>query len=274
MKALFLFLFTVDLFSQSYRLDQTEPPVLELGAGALYGTAPHYPGSDEENRIFVPFPAFIFRGKVIRSDEDGGLRTRFYNSNHSEVNLSLGGSLPASSEDNDDREGMPSLDTMVEFGPGFIYHFMGKRSFSPWRVSLNIPFRLAVSSDFSDTRARGFVFNPVLFSFYRIAKGFTLFSSISGRWVSQEFNDYIYSVDSKFVREGRPEYKAKSGNVLYAYSSALIWNRGRNFSFFTGLSYENYKDSANKASPLFIREDNISTVVGMTWWFYRKRNFQ
>lgn len=269
---IFILVFPTWVFAQSYRLNNDSPPILELGVGAVYGTAPHYPGSDETNRVFVPFPAIIYRGEVLRSDEDGGLRTRFFNSDNAEVNISFGGALPASSEDNDDREGMPSLDTMIEFGPGFIYHFMGKKTSSRWRLSINVPVRLAVSTDFSDTRERGLVFNPVLFSFYEITDRLTLFNAVSGRWVTRKFNDYLYTVEDKFVNSTREAYRADSGNVLFAYSAALIYNQGTDYSFFTGLSYENYKAAANKASPLFIRPDNISTVVGITWWFYEKQS--
>ncbi len=274
MKFLLIFLIPWLCFSQSYRLNQSNPPILELGVGMVYGVAPHYPGSDESNNVVVPFPAFIYRGDVLRSDEDGGLRTRFFNSNHSEINLSLGGALPASSEDNDDRQGMPSLDTMIEFGPGFIYHFMGKKSFSPFKVSMNIPVRVAYSTDFATTKERGIVFNPVLFSFLEITDRLTLFNSLSGRWVSRKFNDYFYSVDEAYVTDARPRYKAGGGNVLYALGGALIYNQGKDYSVFTGVSYQSYADNANRTSPLFIRDDNISYAVGFTWWFYEKQSFE
>lgn len=268
---IFLFLlFPSILSAQVIQPEQGKLPQFELGVAAIFARAPHYPGSDEYNSVALPFPTIIYRGDVIRADEDGGLRGRFLHSDRYELNLSVGGALAARTEDNDDRQGMPSLDPMLEFGPGFIYHFTPKGKDNKFKLSINLPIRYVISSDFSDTRHRGYVFNPVLFSFYKFNENFTLFTSITGRWATKRFNDYIYSVDNKFANAGRPQYAAESGQVLYSYTAALIYNRGDNFSVFTGFSYENYKDSANKRSPLFIREDNMSAVLGIVYWFYEK----
>ncbi len=270
MKIVLFLVLSANILAQSYRGSGTDLPKLELGAGIVRGTAPHYPGSDESNKVYIPFPAVIYRGDIIRADEDGGVRSRFFYSDRYELNLSTGAALPARTEDNDDRAGMPTLDPMIELGPGLIFHLISKKNKGPLRLSLNLPLRIVISSDFKDTRQRGYVFNPLLFSFYELNKKLTIFTSISGRWATKDFNDYIYTVEELYSTNTRAVYKAKKGNVLYSYSIAAIINRGQNFSIFGGISYENYKDNANKASPLFIREDNISTGLGITWWFYGK----
>lgn len=268
MKIILLFMMITSVSSQTYRGSSENLPKFELGAGIVRGTAPHYPASDEENEVWVPFPAVIYRGEILRADEDGGMRSRFFYDDSFEFNLSIGGALPARTKDNDDRQGMPNLDPMFEFGPGLIYHFVPKLWKKPYKISVNIPVRMAVSSDFSDTRERGIVFNPVFFGFYEITERITIFGAYSWRFASRKYNDTFYEVERRFANSIRPEYKADSGHVLTAYSLALIFDKSQAYSFFAGVSYENYKESANKNSPLFIKEDNLSTGIGFTWWFY------
>lgn len=101
--------------------EQGKPlPLIEAGVGAFHARFPHYPSANTYYSLTLPFPNFVYRGDILRADENGGLRSRFFNSENFEVNLSIGGALPVSSERLEAREGMPDLKTMVEFGPGFI----------------------------------------------------------------------------------------------------------------------------------------------------------
>jgi len=257
-----------NVFAQSARRSYSEKSTLELGAGAVYGKAPHYPGSNQHNEILIPFPVVIYRGDRLRADEDGGIRTRFLYSNKFELNLSIGGSLPVSSKKNRARQGMPKLHTLLELGPGFIFHFLDKYNSKKWKISLNIPYRHVVSTNIKDTYSRGYVFNPLLYSYYDFSENFSIFSSISGRWATQKYNDYLYSVDDEFVSVTRARYEANSGHVLMSYGLALIYNYN-DFTFFTGMSINDASSSANKSSPLFVKEQSYSSAIGFTYYFYK-----
>lgn len=254
-------------FAQNPRRAGGKEPTLELGAGAVFGKVSHYPGSDQSNEILLPFPVLIYRGDRLRADEDGGVRTRFLHSDRFELNVSVGGSLPVSSKDNRIRQGMPKLNTLLELGPGFIFHFFNKHNSKKFKLSLNIPFRHVISTDIKDTYFRGYVFNPLLYSFYDISESFSVFTSISGRWATQTYNDYLYTVDDQYVTSTRSRYEANSGHVLMTYGMALIYDY-KKFTLFSGISLNDASASANKNSPLFVKKRSFSTAIGFTYYFY------
>lgn len=261
-----LSLFYSNCFAQSFGVDSEA--LLEAGAGVVYGSVPHYPGSDQSNTLVVPFPVVIYRGERLRIDEDGGVRTRFFYSDRFELNLSVGGSLPVSTKDNRVRTGMPKLDAIVEIGPGLIIHLVDKKLSEKFRLSLNIPIRQAISSDLKYTKARGQTFNPLLYSFYMLNKNFTIFSAISSFWASKEYNRYLYDVDSKYATPSRPAYLAKSGHVVMNYAAAVVYNLEK-LSVFSAISLNDASRSSNRFSPLFVKARNIGYAIGFTYYFYK-----
>lgn len=273
MKALFILLTILSsqiIQAQSFRGSENSQPLYEIGAGSVYGVVPHYPGSDEHTALLVPFPSVIYRGDRLRADEDGGVRTRFFYSESFEINLSIGGSLPVSSKDNDEREGMEKLHTIAEFGPGLIYHFYNKRNHDKLRFAINVPVRMAISTNIKDTYRRGYVFNPILFSFYELSSSFTIFGSLSGRWATKEYHDYLYTVGVKDVNDNRPRYEATKGYVLSTYGLALIYNT-KKATIFSGFSYDDATNNANRNSPLFVKKSSYSFAIGFTWYFYKSK---
>lgn len=271
MKMLFILISVLALpcYAQSYRSNQQIRPLVELGVGLVHASTPHYPGSDQSLNITLPVPALVYRGDIVRSDEDGGLRGRLLHSDQFEINLSFGGSLPVNSKDNRARIGMNPLDTIVQAGVGGIYHFYPKSSKKRLKISLGLPLRYAVSSDLRHFDTRGFVFNPSLYSFFDITQRLTLFTSISGTWASRQFHDYIYTVENEFAAISRPAYKAGSGFIQANYSLGLSYALDK-YSFFAGVTFGDAYRNANKSSPLFIKSQNYSFAIGMVWWFYQK----
>lgn len=241
--------------------------LFEAGFGAVYASIPHYPGSSQTNTLFVPFPTVIYRGDTYRIDEDGGARTRFFYSDKMEINLSIGGSLPVSTKDSKIRQGMPKLDTIGEVGPGFIYHFFNKRNAKGFRLSLNIPVRLAISSDLKYTKERGIVFNPLLYGFYDLNESFALIGGLSAYWATKKYNSYLYDVAPQYVTPIRSAYDSKSGYVVSNLSLALLHTRG-DLSIFAGSILNDASKSANKNSPLFEQKINWSHAIGFTYFFY------
>ena len=270
-KLLSLLLFPSLVFAQAFQgLDREA--LLEAGAGAAYGTVPHYPGSDQSTSLFLPFPALIYRGERYRLDEDGGARTRFFYSDSMEINLSVGGSLPVSSKDNRAREGMPKLDAMVEVGPGLIFHFFNQRNSDKFRLSLNLPIRQAISSDLKYTKARGQIFNPLLYSFYQLNTQLSVFMALSAYWATKDYNRYLYSVSPQFQTFNREAYEAKGGYVVSNYALAFIYSK-KKFSIFSAVSLNDAHFSSNKNSPLFVTKRNLGYAVGFTYFFYKLNNF-
>lgn len=266
LKLLSLLFLPTFAFAQAYQgLDQQA--LLEAGAGVAYGTVPHYPGSDQSTSLVLPFPALIYRGERYRLDEDGGARTRFFYTDWMELNVSVGGSLPVSSKDNRARSGMPKLDAMIELGPGLIFHFFNKRNSDKFRLSLNFPIRQAISSDLKYTKARGQIFNPLLYSFYQFTKSFSLFAGVSAYWATKDYNSYLYNVEPRFATATRPSYQANGGYVVTNYALAFIKSVEK-ISVFGAVSLNDASWSSNKNSPLFVKSSNIGFALGFTYFFY------
>jgi outer membrane protein len=239
-------------------------PLLEAGAGAVAAVVPAYPGSEDTNNFFIPFPTFFYRGDVLRADEEGGMRGRFLKTEDFEINLSIGGSLPANSEDVYARRGMPDLNTMVEVGPGLLATLWKKKGITNYKLGLNIPIRAAFAVDFFEAKERGLVFNPLLYFITEnlIGKRVFTFTSVSSVVASHKFQKVFYQVDPQFTLNDRPAYAAQSGylgtTVAQGFSKLLFGK----VNTFVGLTWQNLRGSANENSPLFIKKDNFSAAIG------------
>lgn len=246
-------------------------PLIEGGAGIFHARFPHYPSASTEFSLTLPYPTAIYRGEVLRADENGGLRSRFFNTENFEINLSLGGALPVSSEKISVRDGMPDLKTMVEVGPGFIWHITSRKNRPRFQLSLNLPIRLAISGDFKEVDDRGYVFNPFLFGFGRLLGTTNIFYFASYRWADSEFQKTFFEVEPKFATNTRPTYYAKSGSVLASVGLGFSHTFHKKYQLFTGTSYTNYSLNPNRDSPLYQSNTAFTYVFGCTWWFYKSK---
>lgn len=272
---LLLGLFSFFLLSQIHAqitksLEGEAFPLWEAGGGAVAAVVPAYPGSEDTNNFFIPFPTFFYRGEVIRADEEGGMRTRFLKTDTFEINLSIGGSLPANSEDVNARRGMPDLETMIEAGPGLLATLWKKKGIQSYKLGLNVPLRVAFAVDFFSAEEKGLVFNPLLYFITEnlIGKRVFTFTSISSVVASQKFQKVFYQVDPQFALFDRPTFAAESGylgtTVAQGFSKLLF----KNVNTFVGLTWQNLRGAANSNSPLFKKKDNFSAAIGFVWWFY------
>ncbi|MBC97823.1 MAG: hypothetical protein CME63_08740 [Halobacteriovoraceae bacterium] len=245
-------------------------PLWEGGLALVSARVPAYPGANQYNFFTLPFPSFFYRGTYVRADEEGGMRGRFFKSKKFEINLSIGGSLPASSEDNQAREGMPDLDTMAELGPGLLATLWESKGDSSFKLGLNIPLRSAISLDFWEIKERGLVFNPLL---YFITEDFLApkvfsFTGLSTVIASQKFHRVFYQVDAPYVTDTRAQYQAHGGYLSTTLSQGFSRQLFKDVMGFIGVSYSHYKGSANYNSPLMKQDYNFNMALGLVWWFY------
>jgi outer membrane protein len=276
-KFIFILFFVLFAFSSALQAQVNIPeagkplPLIEGGAGIFHARFPHYPSAATSFSLTLPYPTFIYRGDVVRADENGGLRSRFFNTDNFEINLSIGGALPVSSEKIEVRDGMPDLKTMVEFGPGFIWHITPKKKKYRFRLSLNIPIRIAYSIDFKATDDRGWVFNPFLFGFGRLVGKTNMFYFASYRWANAEFQKTFFEVESKYATNNRPTYIAKEGTVLASAGLGFSHLFKNKYQLFTGISYDHFSLNPNRDSPLYQKNYSTTMIVGCTWWFYKSQ---
>jgi len=248
-----------------------ELSLLEIGVGAITIDIPDYPGSGHNTTHTIPFPAAIYRGDLLRADEEGGVRTRFFHGPRMELNMSVGGQLPSNSEENPDRTGMPDLHTIIELGPGLIFHFIPPSRDAKRKLSLNVPLRYAISSDLKRFDGRGFIFNPVIYYIEEqfLLKHLTLFTSFDTRFATRRLHDYFYSVTPQFATSHRPHYQAKGGYLGSSLSLGLTYSFKRRLNVIFGLYHSNYQGSPNLDSPLFAKKETTSIGIGLIWWFYQ-----
>ncbi|NND92771.1 MAG: hypothetical protein HKN42_18090, partial [Granulosicoccus sp.] len=189
-------------------------PVWEVGVGGGYFSGFDYPASSDSNQRFVALPFFIYRTPKFRFG-DGGVRAVAIERPTIKLDLSVGGSLNASSEGNSAREGMPNLDFLFEIGPQLEISLFERAMPSGGRVLLRFTseVRAVLATDFGYVAHRGFVAEAGLGINYRNVRrsGIDLLSAVDVTFADERLQDYFYQVDPAYVNEQRPLYDASGG---------------------------------------------------------------
>lgn len=243
-----------------------ELPLWELGALGFAANTPAYPGSSDRSARALVLPYFIYRGKVLRADQDG-VGVRLFRSDRVELDVGLAGSLPASSDEDGVRAGMPDLGSLVEFGPRIKIKLYRPTATS--RVQLELPLR-AVLELRGGARSQGYTFEPRLAYEIREARGrWTVDANVSLVLGERKINGYFYDVDPAFATATRPAYRADAGLMMIRAGlsgSRLITPDLRLFGF---IRYDNYANAANRDSPLMQQTHGSSAGVGFAWTIRR-----
>lgn len=247
-------------------IPQPARPRLELGAAAGFFYLPDYPGADESHMRILPVPFLIYRGDVVRSDREGGVRTRFYRTKKFEVDLSFDAAFPVNSEDNKARQGMEDLNWIGEVGPRFIYHvFQTNLS----KLDFYLPIRVVASTDFTRIDNRGAVINPEFaYRHSAFARDVSIAAYLGVTLASQRLMDYFYTIDPQFATSVRPQYQAKAGELSTNSSFFLVKELPHKITLFTGSSWNFYGNAKNRSSPLLKDRETVSYSVGIVWRFF------
>ncbi|HMR32218.1 MAG TPA: MipA/OmpV family protein [Geminicoccaceae bacterium] len=247
---------------------EAERPLLELGAVAIGGTFPDYPAADQNHWQGAPLPYVIYRGDILRSDESG-IRGELLRGERVQLDVSLNGSLPVDSSDNDAREDMPDLDLMGEIGPNL--RFILLREPEVRRLDLDIGLRAAFTTDFSSIDHRGFVLAPEL-SYKRLGLGLPdsrLRLGLGPVFGTERYMDYFYEVEPRYARPGRPAYDADAGYLGTRLQGSYRLSLGQRLSVVAGGRAEGFWGAINDDSPLFRRNVNLAALLGVSYSFYQ-----
>jgi len=266
-----IFLFSNICYGQlNFSPMETHKPLYEIGAGSIYVNFPDYPGSSHNRNLTIPFPVFIYRGEVLRADEDGGIRGRFWDKSWIELNISFGGNLPANSEDNPTRSGMPDLNWVGEVGPSLIMHLLSPKESFRAKLDLFLPLRLAFSTDLKFTKSRGHILNPYFVFRYEgiLTPKTQIMSILSGRFASKGLMDYFYTVEPEFATPLRPEFSASGGLMDINLSLGLSHPFTKNIWAFAGVVKSLYNWAENTASPLLAKRSTTAYALGIVWMFH------
>ena len=247
---------------------EVERPLVELGVLAIGGTFPDYPAADQNHWQGAPLPYVIYRGDILRSDESG-LRGLLLRGDRVQLDVSLNGSLPVDSSDNDAREDMPDLDLMGEIGPNL--RLILFREPEVQRLDLDIGLRAAFTTDFSGIDYRGLVLAPEL-SFKRLGLGLPdsrLRLGIGPVFAAERYMDYFYEVEPRYARSDRPAYDADAGYLGTRLQGSYRISLGQRLSIVAGGRAEGFWGAANDDSPLFRRNVNLAALLGVAYSFFQ-----
>ncbi|MGZ5818829.1 MAG: MipA/OmpV family protein, partial [Burkholderiaceae bacterium] len=186
-------------------------PLWELGAGVGVINLPDYRGSNESHTYVLPVPYFVYRGEHLKADRNG-VRGMLYDSDKVDLNISVSGTIPVHSKDNEARRGMADLKPAIEVGP--------TASFNLWRTSdrkmkldFRVPLRTSITVE-SSPKNIGWVFAPTLnFDMKDPAgmSGWNLGLAAGPIFNDRKYNDHFYSVNAVDATPTRPVYSARGG---------------------------------------------------------------
>lgn len=237
-------------------------PLWELGVFGGGATTPAYPGSADHSARGLALPYLIYRGDVVRIDQQG-IGARLVRSERVELDVGLAASLPANSDDVTARAGMPSLGTLIEAGPRVKITLARPAPNS--RIRLDLPLRAVIEAR-GGWRGQGYTFEPrLMYEANGAQEHWTFDANIGMVFGNRKINRYLYEVRPEFATAERPAYQADPGLVLVrvgATGSRLINPDLRLYAF---VRYENYASAANRDSPLMQKSSGYSAGLGFAW---------
>lgn len=249
-----------------------EVPRWEIGMGAGGVRLPDYRGSDESRNYLLPFPYFAYRLDWLKADRSG-VRATIFDTDRTELNLSLGATPPVRSSKNQAREGMPDLKPMIEIGPSLDVRLWrsegGSRS-----LDLRMPLRAAFEAR-TNPRAAGWTFSPRLnFDIAGLGRadgtqeGWRLGLLAGPLFADSRQNRYFYSVDESQARAGRPAYRASGGYSGMQFLTSISRKFG-DVWFGAYARWDTLHGAVFEDSPLVRRSSYFTAGFGVTWTFAR-----
>ena len=241
-------------------------PLWEAGIGAAGFSTPAYPGADDRSTRGLVLPFFLYRGKVLRADQNG-VGARLLNTDRVEFDIGFSGALPAHSDDVDARRGMPDLGTLVEFGPRVKVKFADLGAAG--RVRAELPLR-AVIEGRGGLRRQGWTAEPRLVWETRgDGARWTLEAQLAAVLGDRRINRYFYEVAPQYATAERPAYRADAGLLLVRTGVGGTWRVHPDVRLFGFVRYESYAGAANEDSPLMRKSTGTSAGIGLAWTFAR-----
>lgn len=241
-------------------------PLWELGAGVATLNAPDYRGANQSSTYVLPFPYLIYRGEFLQADRNG-IRGILFAGERVQLNLSLNGTLPANSDDNEARRGMADLKPTVELGPTLNVNLLDwpERNI---RLDFRAPVRTAITVE-SSPRQIGWLFSPNLYLDMKDPPGMAgwRLGMVSGPiFGSRKYHAHFYSVSAAEATPARPAYTAAGG---YSGSQVTLTLSRRFPRYWVGgfVRYDTVAGAVFDDSPLVRKRGAMSAGVAVSWIF-------
>lgn len=263
MRQLAVFLATLPAVVVAHAEQEPGKPLWEAGVGVGALSMPDYLGSDQRHNYLLPLPFLVYRGDILRVSRDQ-VRGLLYQGPRSELDISLGASIPVRSDKNTARSGMADLDPTVEIGPQWSYRLRVDQI----QATLRLPLRRAVAIDFPHGRGVGWVFTPsiALDRHDHPAPGWHSSMSTGPMFADRSYHAYYYTVAPADATADRPSYAAKGGYGGWNLTATLGKSDGR--LWIGGFLRANHLGGAVFAdSPLVRSKTAWLAGIGMAWTF-------
>ena len=243
---------------------EADLPLYEIGVAGATFYLPDYPSSNQGRLRALAVPYVYYRGKVLRAEDEGGIRGRVMARDRVEFDLSASAAFPANSKSNRARRGMPDLDWIGEVGPRMRIHIMEEENV---RLEFALPVRYVFSTDFGRFDDRGYLFQPQLKLKVDNVWGedWNYSLNLSAQFASDQLMDYFFEVPAEFATPERPEFQAKGGLLGMNVVTGVSREVAPKFTMFCGVKADYYGVSVNRRSPLYQDPWNISFAIGFAY---------
>ena len=246
--------------------DTRNVPLWDAGVGAAAFSTPAYPGASDRSNRWLVVPFLLYRGKVLRADQEG-VGARLLDTDKVEFDVGFAGALPAHSNDVDMRRGMPDLGTLVEFGPRVKYKFADLGGAG--RLRFELPVRAVIEAR-GGLRRQGWTTEP-RFVWERRGDGglWTLEAQVGAVFGDRRIHAYFYDVAPQYATADRPAYKSDGGLMLVRTGVFGSYRVNPDVRVFGFVRLDSYAGNANRDSPLFRKDFGPSAGVGVAWTLAR-----
>lgn len=248
-------------------------PLWEVEGLVIGGYEPDYLGSNQMHIHALPLPWVVYRGDILRTDDRGTVEGVLLESKRFSFDVSAKMSFPSATNDTA-RQGMPNLQYLGEVGPRAKMGLFYWQNYATGRLAtlqLELPVRVAVSTDLSTLNYRGIDSQPAL------AFTDTRFLGTRARWkisagpifASRSMMDYFYAVPAQYAAVDRPAYTAKAGYLAGDLHTSLAVPVLDRVTAIGSVDYYAMQGAANTASPLMKDKNNISFMSAISVSLYQ-----
>ena len=241
-------------------------PLWEAGVFGVGLSQLAYPGADQQIKRALVLPYLVYRGKVLRADDEGaGLRA--VGTEHFELDVSITGSFGNGSKPVAARQGMRRLGTLVEIGPVGRWFLNGRGARD--RISLELPVR-GVFDAGDQLRRQGVSLEPELGLERRVKPGEWGYGLSAGaRFGDRRLGSAFYEVLPGEALPDRPAYAARGGLITWRLNSTVMRELTPELRLVAFSRIESVSGAANRAGPLVKQTVGYSYGIGLTYAFAR-----
>ena len=254
------------------KAEELDEPLWEAGFVTAAFSGPAYPAADDETAAAFVSPYVIYRGDIFSVGDEGAFRALAFANDNVELDLSLGASLPANSEDDADRADMPDLDFLFEIGPQLIWH-AARHDFGQWQGDFDIKLRARSVISLGDFDTKGFLFEPTFV--YELKsktrRHLSWQADLELLYGNDRLNRYFFEVADAYDTPSRPPYAAEAGYIGAEIGLGLSYPVNDNLRLFIGGNVELYDGAANQDSPLFKEDVAYSGGMVVVYSFYESQ---